>query len=139
MSAEVLKSWGPSIVSIIVLFINILYYIFGQPKVSFKARRKEQLVNISEEFLIFLSEVVSYSDFSGVPTKIRNYSLKIHLCFKEGTAPDHLAKILEELFQKVRLRKGMTTQQDIDKWNGEFRCKVRELRKELAEYCGVLR
>ena len=139
MMVEVLKSWGPSIISIIVLFINILYYIFGQPRVSFKAKRKEQLVNISEEFLIFLFEVVSYSDFNGVPTKVRNFSLKIHLCFKEGTAPDQLAQMLEDLFQQVRLRKKITSQQDIDKWNEQFRCKVRELRKELAKYCGVLK
>lgn len=139
MMVEILKSWGPSIISIVVLFINILYYMFGQPRVSFRAKRKEQLVTISEEFLIFLSELISYTDFNGVPTKIRNFSLKIHLCFKDGTAPDLLAQMLENLFQQVKLRKNITKQQDVDKWNEQFRCDVRLLRKELAKYCGVLK
>lgn len=134
---EALKLWVPSVVSIATLLLNLLFYAFGQPLVSFKLKRKENLVTTAEEFMVFLSEVVSNENFDGVPTQIRNYSLKIHLYFKTGEAPEPLKGQLEKLFQLCRERKSMTDEQRITQWNGEFRDEVRKLRKYLAEYTGV--
>ncbi len=134
---DALKLWVPSIISIVTLLINLLFYAFGQPLVSFKLKRKENLVTISEEFMVFLSEVVSKTDFDGVPTQIRNYSLKIHLYFKTGEAPEPLKGQLEKIFQLSKSRKSMTGAQVIEQWNNEFRDEVRKLRVNLAEYTGI--
>lgn len=137
-NCEMLKVWLPSIVSVITLLVNIGYYTFVQPRQNFAYKRREDFCKISSELLTFLSEVVSFDDFSGVLTQIRNYSLKIHLCFKEGEADNSIAERLEEIFQMVKQRKEMDDDTEISCWNDRFRNKVRELRKNLAKFSGVL-
>ena len=100
MTADELKIWVPSIVSIITLLVNMGFYIFGQPSLGYKYKRKEHLANICGEMFTYLSEIVSYDDFSGVPTNVRDYSLKIHLCFKSGTATKEISDSLERIFQE---------------------------------------
>lgn len=137
MDQESWKVWLPSIVSIVTLIVNISFYIFVQPKISFTLKRKERFVAVTEELLEFLSEVVSKESFDGVPTKIRNYSLKLHLCFKSGEAPQLLNVQLEHLFKMCQERKKLTDESNIRQWNEDFRNEVRQLRKAAAEYCGV--
>lgn len=138
MTLEEIQIWLPCIVSIITLLINLGYYIFVQPRQGYKYEKRTNLTKISEEFLTYLSEVVSLPDFNGVPTKIRNYSLKIHLCFKSGTANKEMADLLEDIFGMAKNRKTLTDEQDIRTWNENFRKKVRSLREQLSSYCGGL-
>ena len=132
-----LDTWLPSIISVITLLINVAYYAFGQPKVSYKLKRKERLVEVSEELLTYLSKVVSLDDYSGAPTNIRNYSLTIHMCFKSGSAPEEISSLLEETFQLVKSRKQMDDKECIDKWNRDIKDLAGYLRKKLAKYTGV--
>lgn len=138
MTTEELKIWVPSFVSVITLLINMAFYIFAQPRLGYKYKRKEELAIISAEMFTYLSEIVSLEDFTGVPTKLRNYSLKIHLCFKKGSAKKNIADMLEELFQMAKRRKNLKDEDDIQAWNEELREKCRELRKQLGKYCGGL-
>lgn len=133
-----LQIWVPAIVSVVTLAVNMLFYIFAQPKISYKNKVKESLSKVSVELFDYISEIVSYNDFSGVPTKIRQYSIRIHMCFKEGTAPKELEAILEEIYQAVKKRKSLTTFDEIDRWNENFRKMAKKLRKNLAEHCGAL-
>lgn len=139
MNAEDLKIWVPAIVSILTLIVNILFYLFGQPRTAYKLKIKEHFVEVSEEFLIYLSQIVSFDNFDGVPTEVRNYCLKLHLCFKTGTAPEPLCSLLEEIFQFVKTRKNISEVEKINEWNTQFREKVRILRKNLAKYCGTFK
>lgn len=136
--ADNLKIWIPAAVSILTLIINLSFYIFIQPKLTYKATAKESLKKISVDFLNYLAEIISYENFDGVPTQIRKYSLQIHLHFKKGTSDGQLEILLEKVFQETKKRKRLTDQNDIDTWNDEFRKLVRELRKELAKYCGAM-
>lgn len=133
-----LQIWVPAIVSVVTLVVNMLFYIFAQPKISYKNKVKESLSKVSVELFDYISEIVSYNDFSGVPTKIRQYSIRIHMCFKEGTAPKELEAILEEIYQAVKKRKSLTTFDEIDRWNENFRKMAKKLHKNLAEHCGAL-
>jgi len=138
VSVELLKIWVPSIVSIITLLINMGFYIFGQPRLGYKYKRKEELSKICEEMFTYLSEIVSLKDLAGAPTKIRNFSLKIHLCFKKGTASKDLSDCLEVIYQMVKQRKNFNDDNDMEEWNDNFRNQCRELRRLLGKYCGGL-
>mgnify|MGYP003188871267 FL=1 len=116
-----LEIWVPAIVSIITLVLNLLFYIFIQPRLTYKATAKESLKKVSVDLLNYLAEIISYEQFDGVPTQIRKYSLQIHLHFKAGTSDGQLEILLEQIFNEVRKRKNLTSTDDIDKWNDEFR------------------
>lgn len=133
-----LQVWVPAIVSIVTLVINLMFYMFVQPRLTYKAGAKEALGKIAIDLLNYLSDIVSYECFDGVPTQIRKYSLQIHMQFKSGTADEALEELLEEIFKDAKARKQLTTPEDIDAWNNAFRVKVRKLRGLLAKYCGVL-
>ena len=133
-----LEIWVPAIVSIITLVLNLLFYIFIQPRLTYKATAKESLKKVSVDLLNYLAEIISYEQFDGVPTQIRKYSLQIYLHFKAGTSDGQLEILLEQIFNEVRKRKNLTSTDDIDKWNDEFRVLARNLRKKLAKHCGVL-
>lgn len=139
MEIEVLKVWLPSIVSIITLLINLCFYIFVQPRLGYKYKVKEQLYRECTELFVFLTDIVSKTDFNGVPTKIREHSLKIHLCFVSGKADDKTSEKLEEIYQMTKNRKTLNADTEIEAWNIQFRKKSRELRKLLGHYCGGLR
>lgn len=140
MAQEVnnLEIWIPAIVSIITLVVNLLFYIFIQPRMSYRASAKERLTKISVEMLNYLADIISYENFEGVPTQIRKYSLQIHLHFKSGVAKIQLEQLLELIFQECKKRKELVQEDEIVKWEIEFRDSVRKLRKELARYCGDL-
>ncbi len=133
-----LAIWVPSIISIITLLFNVGFYIFCELRLGYKYKIKQELAQTSAELLTYLAEIVSYDTFDNVPTQIRNYSLKIHLCFKSGVADKGIAEELEKIFQAVKQRKKITDINDIEKWNKEFRNEVRNLRCLLSEYCGAL-
>lgn len=133
-----LEIWIPAIVSIITLLINLLFYIFVQPYLAYKGSARETLTKVSVELLNYLTEIVSYDKFDGVPTKIRKYSLQIHLQFKNGAAEKKISLLLEEIYQEVQKRKQLHSDKEIDEWNNNFRVIVRNLRMALAKYCGVL-
>lgn len=139
MEIEVLKVWLPSIVSIITLLINLCFYIFVQPRLGYKYKVKEQLYRECTELFVFLTDIVSKADFNGVPTKIREHSLKIHLCFVSGKADDKTSEKLEEIYQMTKNRKTLNADTEIEAWNILFRKKSRELRKLLGRYCGGLK
>lgn len=133
-----LEIWIPATVSIVTLLVNMAFYLFMQPRIVDKASTKEALRKVSVKLLNYLAEVVSMDNFDGVPTKIRKYSLQIHLYFKSGTAAGKVELLLEQIFKEVQKRKGLTAQRDIEEWNDNFRNLVRDLRKNLAKYCGSL-
>jgi tryptophanyl-tRNA synthetase len=133
-----MEIWIPAAVSIITLVLNLIFYIFVQPRITYKNTAKESLTKTSVELLNYLAEIVSNDNFDGVPTKIRKYSLQIHLQFKDGTADGTVELLLEQIFQEVQKRKKLTSEAEINTWNENFRIKVRDLRKALAKYCGAL-
>lgn len=139
MDAEALKIWIPSAVSVIMLVLNLIFAIFLQPKLTYKIKRKEEYANIANELMVYIADLISFDNFSGVPTKIRNYSLKIHLCFKKGVAPKKINDNLEKVFQKVKLRKNIINDKEIAEWEKNFRELAKDLRIELSKYCGVLK
>ena len=133
-----LSIWIPAAVSVTTLILNLAFYIFIQPRLTYKSTAKESLKMVAVEFLNYLAEIVSYEDFNGVPTQIRKYSLQIHLHFKKGTANGQLEILLEQAFKETQKRKKLTQISEIEKWDDDFRILARELRKSLAEYCGAL-
>ena len=60
---------------------------------------------------------------------IRDISLRIHILFKEGTAPDELAQSIEAVFQLARSKK---RGEESDDWSNEMRNAVRTMRKHMA-------
>ena len=135
-----LAIWLPAIVSVFTLIVNVFFYIFVQPKIANTINARNDLKKIVISFMGYLTEVVSFSNFSGVPTEIRRYSLQIHLCFKSGVAPSPIDVQLENIFQKAKERKEIREEEQelINQWNNDFRKQVHELRIELAKYCGTL-
>lgn len=138
METTNLEIWVPAVVSIITLIVNMLFYLFVQPHLTYKASAKESLTKISVELLNYMAEIVSYDNFDGVPTQIRKYSLQIHLQFKNGTSDGKIELLLENVFQEVKRRKSLISEQDVENWNANFRSLARDLRKNLARYCGSL-
>lgn len=133
-----LEVWLPAAISVLSLIVNLCFYIFVQPRLSYKLTAKERLANTSVELLNYLTEVISYNDFSGVPTQVRKYSIQIHMHFKSGVASKEIEELLEVIFQDCKRRKSMALQSEIDEWNILFRQHLRRLRIELAKYCGEL-
>lgn len=124
-------------ISILSLLLNILFYILIAPKISFRFQRKEDLTKIAVEFLSFLSDMISYKNYDGVPTKVRKYCLSIHLLFKTGKAPTEISNCMEEIYGLAKKRKSMNDNKEIQKWEINIRTKSRELRTLLAKYIGV--
>ena len=124
------------IVSVVTLLVNIFYYIFIQTRLGYRYETKKEFAKICSEFFTYLSEIVSYDKFDGVPTEIRNYSMRIHLCFKSGKAKQNIADLLEKIYQMTKRRKGLVERGEIDSWNEEFRTEVTQLRKAVGKYCG---
>lgn len=60
---------------------------------------------------------------------IRDISLRIHILFKEGTAPEELAQSIEAVFQLARAKKKGEASDD---WSNEMRDAVRTMRKHIA-------
>lgn len=134
-----LEVWLPAVISIVTLVINIAFYICVQSRLGYEYKRREDLAIICEDFFAYISEIISYKNFDGVPTQIRNYSLKIHLCFENGMADKTISEKLEKLFQMAMQRKELDESKDIDIWNNNFRNQSYELRRELGKYCGGIK
>lgn len=133
-----LNIWIPAFVSVLTLVVNLLFYLFVQPRITYQAATREALTKISVEFFNYLAEIVSYDSFEGVPTTIRKYSMQIRLYFKPGRTSGQLELILEEIFKETQKRKRLDSLEDIKKWNDNFRNLVKDLRKIVGKYCGVL-
>ena len=128
--------WLPVILSTCTLLFNVLFYMYFKDYIAFKYSRTADLAKIGAEFLTYLTEVVSYDDFEGVPTIIKNYSEQILLCFK--VEEKEISGLLEELFASARERKSLHGD-EIDIWRKEFRKKTSELQKLLRKHCGVIK
>lgn len=129
--------WLPVILSACTLVFNVIFYMYFKDYLAFKYSRTADLAKISAEFLTYLTEVVSYDEFDGVPTQIKNYSEQILLCFKieEKT----VSTMLEELFNAAQKRKKLKNEDDIRQWREKFRLKTSELQKALRKHCGVIK
>lgn len=125
------------LISLLTLFLNILFYIIIAPKISFRFQKREDFLKVSSEFITYLATIVSMEDFSGVPTQVRSYCITIKLLFKKGVAPKSLEELMEDIFQSVKKRKSLTSQEEIKNWENEFRQKTKDLRILLAKYTGV--
>ena len=136
-SISTLGIWVPAIVSVVSLIVNTVFTVYILPKIAARNNQKTTMYNICSEFFDYLTEIVSLQDFNNVPSTVRKYSLKIHLMFKTGVAPKRIADRLEDIFQQVKIRKGLSDESAISSWEKNFRDKVRELRVELSQYVGV--
>lgn len=132
-----LSDWVSCGISIATLLLNILFYIIIAPKISFRFQKKEDFLKHSVEFLGYLSQVNSFTNFDGVPTQVKAYCVTIDLLFKKGTAPEPLRKCMEDVFQLVKARKNMTAEKEIWKWDEDFRKKTHDLRVHFAKYTGT--
>jgi len=129
-----------AIVGITTLLVNVLFYIVIAPRIGFRFQKKEDFLKYSSEFMTYLAQVNSLSDFDGAPTKVKNYCESIQLLFKEGVAPAKLQACMEEVFQLVKERKDAQMEKtEMEEWELCFRKKTHDLRKYLAKYTGVFR
>lgn len=124
-------------ISVATLLLNILFYIIIAPRISFRFQKKEDFLKYSADFISYLSEVNSLTNFDGVPTKVKSFCVSIELLFKNGVAPNPLHADMEEVFQAVKRRKEISSIDEISTWELEFREKTQKLRKSLAKYTGA--
>lgn len=61
--------------------------------------------------------------------KIRNASLKIHILYKNGVAPDKLRHALEVVFRLAQLKKDNLQENN---WSDDFKIAVSDLRKQIS-------
>ena len=68
-----LEIWIPAVVSIVTLIINLLFYVFVQPRITYKTTARQALAKTSIEFLNYLSSKVriNYSDYTSL-SKLQN-------------------------------------------------------------------
>lgn len=131
-----LSVWVPAIVSIVSVLLNIVFSVFIAPRVLRKSNAREKMHKICTEYQKYLSSVVSFESFDGVPTEIRRFSLEVLLMFKSGKAPEGLTSSMEAVYQAAKRRKHLAPA-EITAWEQEFREKVDTLRREMAKYSGV--
>ena len=124
-------------ISIATLLLNILFYTLVAPKMSFRFQRKSDFLKWSSKFMEYLSKVNSFSNFEGVPTKVKSYCVSIELLFKTGVAPDPLRTSMETIYQDVKKRKEMKDPSEIENWNQKFKDDTHTLRRNLAKYTGI--
>ncbi|CAL4868266.1 hypothetical protein MMA231_02541 [Asticcacaulis sp. MM231] len=112
-----------------------LVTVFGGAWLTNRREQKRWLV--SERYKIFaelLSIVTaipkSEEDKSKWTYQIRACSQRLHVLFKEGTAPRDLADALEAVFQFARQRKDNSMPAD---WSEEQRNSVRSLRQAMSK------
>lgn len=132
-----LSIWVPAAVAILSLLVNTCFVLLISPRISEKHNQKVAMYNICIEYFDYLTDLVSFSSFDGVPSKIRKFSLKIHMMFKSGVAPKPIDIKLESIYQKVKERKNLEDQDTISDWEKEYRVLLRDLRIELSKYIGV--
>lgn len=129
----------PAIVAIINLIVTIIFTVFVAPRIAEKSSQRASMYKICTDFFDYLTDLVSFDNFDNVPSTIRRFSMKIHFMFISGTAPASIANKLENVFQQVKKRKVMQDSEEIAEWEESYRLLVRELRKDLAKYVGVLK
>lgn len=138
-SSSTLGVWVPAIVAVISLIVTTIFTVFVAPKIAAKQNQKTAMYNICSQFFDYLTDIVSLKDYSGVPSQVRKYSLKIHLMYKEGVAPKDISEKLEDIFQKVKTRKTLNSDAEITAWENDYRVAVRDLRTKLSKYVGVFK
>ena len=138
-SVSVLGVWVPAIVAVVSLIVTTIFTVYIAPKIAAKQNQKTAMYNICSQFFDYLTDIVSLKDYSGVPSQVRKYSLKIHLMYKEGVAPKDISEKLEDIFQKVKTRKTLNSDTEITVWEKDYRDAVRDLRTKLSKYVGVFK
>lgn len=134
-----LSIWIPAIVAIISLIVTTIFTVYIAPKISAKSNQKTAMYKICSDFFDYLTDLVSLKDFAGAPSIVRKYSLKIHLMFTAGIAPQSISDKLEKIFQLVKQRKELSDAAAITEWECKYRDVVRELRVDLSQYVGVFK
>ncbi|MFQ3247710.1 MAG: hypothetical protein ACI9SP_004369 [Arenicella sp.] len=67
------------------------------------------------------------------PSEIRMASVRIHMLFPSGTAPDDLSDAMQNVFfLALNRRLGKVPQKGVKKWNHDFRDQASKLREILA-------
>ena len=138
-SVSVLGVWVPAIVAVVSLIVTTIFTVYIAPKIAAKQNQKTAMYTICSQFFDYLTDIVSLKDYSGVPSQVRKYSLKIHLMYKEGVAPKDISEKLEDIFQKVKTRKTLNSDTEITVWEKDYRDAVRDLRTKLSKYVGVFK
>ena len=59
--------------------------------------------------------------------------------YKTGVAPQSISDKLEDIFQKVKMRKTLKSDDEITAWENDYRKAVRDLRTQLAKYVGAFK
>ncbi|MCT4544521.1 MAG: type IV secretory system conjugative DNA transfer family protein [Vallitalea sp.] len=128
-----IKEYASIFISIFTLVINIFFYIIIAPRINYRMKNKERMYNLCSEFLDYLITITSIDNFDGVPTKIRSYSIRLQLMFRDGKAPHELRETLEKVFQLAKKRKNITTDENINIWQEDMRSTTFELRVLLSK------
>ena len=136
-STNNLEIWIPTVASIITLVLTGCFYIFIQPYLTYKGESKASLREIALQLSEYMTEVVSYSSFDGVPTQMKKYSVRIKMHFKNGRGSKELNKLLEDAWGKVEERKTLGDPEKIKKWNEDYRKLEHDIRILISKYCGV--
>ncbi|WP_428440815.1 hypothetical protein [Photobacterium sagamiensis] len=99
-------------------------------KREYKKWRLAERHKASTELLdIVTSNPQNLDELSQWTHKIRNSSMKVHILYKNGTAPKKLDDALEAVFKRAQSKKDGS---DDDTWSSSFRTEVSELRKQLS-------
>ncbi|WP_342135510.1 hypothetical protein [Providencia rettgeri] len=95
----------------------------------YKWRLVERHKAITGLFDILTSNPHDLNELSQWSHKVRNASMKIHLLYRDGTAPEKVDQALEVVFKLVQKRKDGL---DDSNWSLHFKESVSNLRKELS-------
>lgn len=94
-----------------------------------KWRLMERHKAIIELFDVITSNPIDENDLANWSHAVRNASLKIHLLYKNGKAPDKVSFALESVFKLVQEKKARSEGPD---WPDRFKESVSILRTELS-------
>ncbi|ABZ75088.1 hypothetical protein Shal_0513 [Shewanella halifaxensis HAW-EB4] len=101
-------------------------------KREYKKWRLIERHKASSELLdILASNPQNESELSKWTHNIRNGSLKVHILYRNGVAPEKLNHALEVAFKLAQREKDGVSSEN---WSQEFRVSVSELRKQLSNH-----
>lgn len=92
--------------------------------------RLAQRHKVIVEIIDVLTSNPSVAEMPEWTHKIRRTSLKIHILYKDGTAPAQLRHCLEVVFRLAQMKKDGTQS---DTWDSDYREAVSALRKQLSK------
>jgi hypothetical protein len=112
---------------ITTLFLNNIY---SRKREISKWLRSERFKTFSE-LMSLVSVMASREDLETRPENIRDLSVRVHLLFEKGTAPDDISKAMQTLFL-LALHKKLGRVKDEKKWRHKIRDTSRALRHSFA-------